>query len=73
MSDHGGLTAIHPYEIARHWWLHEGRNARANWRVHRAMKNALIKQAQRELCKLRREYYGKETRTAKPVAKKAKG
>lgn len=72
MSDHGGLIAISPYEIGRHWWLHEIRVKRAILRVHGIHSVPSIKKHQKELCALRREHYG-EKRTEKPVAKKAKG
>lgn len=73
MNDHGGLPAISPYEIGRHWWLHEIRGARAVLRVHGVSSQPLVKKHQRELCALRRDHYGKEKRAAKPVAEKAKG
>lgn len=70
MNDHGGLTAISPYEIGRHWWLQQLRVIRAIRRVHNV--TVYKKASQCELLKLRRDHYG-EKRTAKPVAEKAKG
>lgn len=54
-SDKGGLPAIDPYNIERHWYLHELRRDRAFKRIHQ--KSGNTKGLQKELCKLRKEKY----------------
>lgn len=55
MSDRGGLPAISPYDIQRHWWLHELRRVRAAQRVNKISFKRDIKQMQKELCNVRQK------------------
>lgn len=57
MSARGGLPAVSPYEIGRHWWLHELVRVRSMERVGslNAQQAFKLKQSfQRELCKVRK-------------------
>lgn len=58
MSTRGGLPAIDPYIIARHWWLNQLRHHRARYKYGTYTPAAfkLAKRGdQKELCKLRKE------------------
>lgn len=58
MNSHGGLPAIHPYDIARHWHLHNIRQVRAMVRVGSIKPEQgqrLIKESQKEMCNARKD------------------
>lgn len=64
MSERGGLPAIHPYLIGRHYYLHELRQLRAKQRVHYGLKRrtkTIFKYEwiaiHKGMCKLRKDHY----------------
>lgn len=58
MSIRGGLLAIHPYDIHRHWYLHELRRVRSQMRLNAGRDpQKEKKEIQAMLAKLRKEHY----------------